>query len=94
MGGVWVSVTWGWDGGVLTFIIKTVFLSRPAVDIRLIALIAMVVLGYVSTGFERKRNADPTMLQSLKMNIVLGVYRPAFRSLTRGGGLKKVKKIA
>ena len=42
-------------------VIVTFVTARLAVDIRLIALIAMQVLGYIATEFERKRNADCTM---------------------------------
>ena len=40
-----------------------VCLARLVVDIRLRALIAKLVLGYISTEFERKRNAVSTMHQ-------------------------------
>ena len=45
---------------MVTFVIKS-FFARLAVDIRLIALIAIPFLGYISTEFERKRNAHSSM---------------------------------
>ena len=49
---------------VATFIIKKKN-SRLAVDIRLIALIAMLVFWYISTEFEQKMNKDSTSLKSV-----------------------------
>ena len=48
-------------GGVLAIVTLLKFFAHLAVDIRLIPLIAMPVLGYVSTEFEWERNADSTM---------------------------------
>ena len=45
---------------IIMFVIKTIF-TCPAVDIRLIALIAMPVLMYISTEFQWKRNVDSTL---------------------------------
>ena len=39
------------------------FFARLVVDIKLIALVAMPVLGYSSTEFERERKADSAMHQ-------------------------------
>ena len=54
MGFVHISITWG--GGVLaivTFFFKSFFI-RLAVDIRLIAMIVMSMLGYISKEFKEK----------------------------------------
>ena len=48
---------------IVMFIIKVCFFARLAVDISLIASMAMLVLWYISTEFELKRNADFTMHQ-------------------------------
>lgn len=50
-------------GGVLLHSllkIKKVFFARFAVDIRLTALFAILVLGHISTDFEREKNVDST----------------------------------
>ena len=39
---------------------KNFFFARFAVDIRLTALFAILVLGHISTDFEREKNVDST----------------------------------
>ena len=52
---------------IVTFVIKKVLLiSTRAIDIRLIALIAVPVLGYISTEFQLKTNADILYHASVK----------------------------
>ena len=45
-------------------------LARLAVDIKLIVSIDMLVLGYISTKYERKRNAESIMrVRSLPLRV-------------------------
>ena len=53
------GVSWG----SVRSLVNSFFIAQLAVDIRLIALIAMPVVGCISNGFERKRNADSIVHQ-------------------------------
>ena len=62
-GGSLRSITWEWGCHADRYVLIKKNVARPAADIRLIALIAMPVLWYISMELERRRNADSTMHQ-------------------------------